>query len=319
MLSFGRWWGQVQMPVLGVDIGAGGIRLVEFARDRRPRIAHYAHRPLPQGAMRDGSILMHDTVRDALRDALRDSGSRLRHTALALPAAAVIKKTLTLPQSLSEDELEMQVEAEAGASLPFARDEIGIDFEVTGPSAIQPDDVDVLLVAARKEKIDERTAIAESVGLKPMIVDVETHALMSAIAMFDAERDASRSQLIAVMQLDPDRSHGFFMLDGVLLYERELGSGLLKNEAAAIEAICQEFNRTLQLFQTATGQSDLHHLYLLGAVPSDLPAALAKRIGVEVSLPNPLRHWSVGARYEIDDHPSACMLACGLALRSFDS
>jgi type IV pilus assembly protein PilM len=304
---------------LGVDIGAGGVRLVEFARGRQPRIAHYAHRPLPQGAMRDGSVLMRDAVCDALRDALRDSGSRLRHTALALPAGAVITKTLTLPRALSEDELEMQIEAEADASLPFARDEIGIDFEITGPSATQPDSVDVLLVAARKEKIDERTAIVEAVGLKPLIVDVETHALMSALALFDVARDPSRSQLIAVLQLDPDRSHGLFMLDGVLLYERELGSALLKKEAAAIDAICQEFNRTLQLFQTATGHTELHHLYLLGAVPSDLPEALARRVGVEVSLPNPLRHWSGGVQYEFDDHPSACMLACGLALRSFDS
>ncbi len=319
MLSLCRWWGQVQMPVLGVDIGAGGIRLVEFARGRQPRIAHYAHRPLPQGAIRDGSILMHDAVCDALRDALRDSGSRLRHTALALPAGAVITKTLTLPNSLSEDELEMQVEAEADASLPFARDEIGIDFEVIGPSANQPDGIDVVLVAARKEKIDERTAIAEAVGLKPLIVDVETHALMSAIALFDAARDASRSQLIAVLQLDPDRSHGFFMRDGVLLYERELGPALLKKESAALDTICQEFNRTLQLFQTATGHAELQHLYLLGAVPTDLPYALSTRIGVQVSLPNPMRHWSGGAQHEVDEHPSACMLACGLALRSLDS
>ena len=319
MLSFGRWWGQAQVPVLGVDISAGGIRVVELARGRQPRVAHYAHRPLPQGAVRDGGILMPDVVRDALRDALRDSGSRVRHAALALPAGAVITKTLTLPQSLTEDELEMQVEAEADASLPFARDEIGIDFDVIGPSASQPDAVDVMLVAARKEKIDERTALAEAAGLKPLIVDVETHALMSAIALFDVARDAPSPQLIAVLQLDPDRSHCFFMLDGVLLYERELGSVSLKKEAAAIESVCQEFNRALQLFQTATGHTELQHLYLLGAVPSDLPDALSRRIGVQVSLPDPLRHWSGGKQHPIDEHPSACMLACGLALRSFDS
>lgn len=307
------------MPVLGIDMGAGGVRVVELSRGRKPRIAHYAHVALPPGAMRDGSIVMRDAVCDALRDALRNSGSRLRNSALALPASAVITKTLTLPRSLSEDELELQVEAEADASLPFARDEIGIDFDVIGPSASEPDSIEVALVAARQEKIDERTAIVEAVGLKPLIVDVETHALMSAIALFDVARDAPSPQLIAVLQLDPDRSHGFFMLDGVLLYERELGPALLKKETAAIDAICQEFERAFQLFQTATGHAELHHLYLLGAVPVELQPALSRRIGVPVSLPNPWLHWSGGTGQEVDEHPSAWMLACGLALRSFDS
>lgn len=314
MLSFGQWWGQSQAPVLGVDIGAGGVRVVEFTRGREPRVAHYAHRPLPQGAVRDGSIVLRDAVCDGLRDALRDSGSRLRHAALALPAGAVITKILTLPQSLSDDELEMQVEAEADASLPFARDEIGIDFELIGPSASQPDSVHVMLVAARKEKIDERTELAEAAGLKPLIVDVESHALMSAVALFDGARGAPAPQLIAVLQLDPDRSHCFFMLDGALLYERELGPAL--PGGTAVDAICQEFNRAFQLFQTATGHSELHHLYLLGAASSDLPQSLSRRIGVQVSLPDPLQYWSGGAQYPADEHPSACMLACGLALRS---
>lgn len=318
MLSFSRWWGQAQTPVLGIDIGAGGIRVVEMARGRQPGIAHYAHRPLPPGAVRDGGIQMRDAVADALRDALRDSGSRLKHAALALPAGAVITKTLTLPQSLSDDELEMQVEAEADASLPFARDEIGLDFDVIGPNASQPDAVDVMLVAARKEKIDERTAIAEAAGLHTLIVDIETHALMSAITLFDIVRDAPPPQLIAVLQLDSDRSHCLFMLDGALVYERDLGALPLKKEAAAIEPICQEFNRAYQLFQTATGHSEVHHVYLLGAVPADLPDALSRRIGAQVSLPDPLQHWAGGKHHALDEHPSACMLACGLALRSLD-
>ena len=317
MRSFGRWWGQAQLPVLGVDIAASGVRVVELRRGRQLRVAHYAHRPLPQGAIRDGGIVLRDAVCDALRDALNDSGSRLRHAALALPAGSVIAKTLSLPAGLSDDELEMQVESEADASLPFARDEIGIDFATLGPSSNQPDSIDVMLVAARKEKIDERASLAEAVGLKPLIVDVESHALMSAVALFDVERGAPAPQVIAVLQLDPDRSHCFFMRDGALLYERELGQSLAKS--AASDAICQEFKRAFQLFQTATGHAELHQLYLLGIVPAELPGALAQRLDVPVSLPDPLSHWSDSVRRTADEHPSASMLACGLAMRSFDS
>jgi type IV pilus assembly protein PilM len=319
MLPFGRWWRQAQVPVLGVDIGAGGVRVVEFTRGRHPCVAHYAHQPLPHGAIRDGAIVMPDVVCDALRTAVHDSGSRLRHAALALPAGVVIMKTLTIPTGLSDDELELQVEAEAEASLPFARDEMGIDFAVTGPNAQQPEAVDVMLVAARREKIDERTGVAEAAGLKPLIVDVESHALMSAVALFDVARGAREPQLIAALQLDPDRSHCFFMLDGALLYERELGPVMLRKETAAIDAICQEFNRALQLFQTATGHSQLHHVYLLGVVPHELAEALAHRMKLQVSLPDPRQRWSGDASPELGEHPSACMLACGLALRGVES
>ncbi len=319
MPLFGRWWRKTQVPVLGVDIGAGGVRVVEFTRDRHPCVAHYAHQPLPQGAIRDGAIVMHDVVCDALRAALRDSGSRLRHAALALPAGVVIMKTLTMPMGLSDDELELQVEAEADATLPFARDEMGIDFAVSGPNAQQPEAVDVMLVAARREKIDERTSVAEAAGLKPLIVDVESHALMSAVALFDVARGAREPQLIAALQLDPDRSHCFFMLDGALLYERELGPVMLRKEAAAIDAVCQEFSRALQLFQTATGHSQLHHVYLLGVAPNELADALSHRMNLQVSLPDPRQRWSGHASPGLGEHPSACMLACGLALRGVAS
>jgi len=97
MLSFHRWWGRTTIPVVGVDISASGVRVMELALSgRHVQIAHYAYQRLPPGAIREGSVVMRDAVCDALRDALRESGSRLRHAALALPASAVIKKNAEL-------------------------------------------------------------------------------------------------------------------------------------------------------------------------------------------------------------------------------
>jgi type IV pilus assembly protein PilM len=263
---------------------------------------------------------MRDAVCDALRDALRESGSRLRHAALALPASAVIKKTLSLPAQSTEDELEMHVEAEAMALLPVAREEIGVDFAVMGPSAQQVDAVDVMLVAARQEKISERAELALSVGLRPQIIDVESQALMSAIGLMVRSSDPTADRLLGVIQIENDQVHAYFMQGEALVFERHLGSLLARKEAGSVESICQEFNRAFQLSQTSAGQASLHHIYLLGPVPADLQSALAQRMSVAVSALDPWQQLAVkpGVMSDNQEHPSACMLVCGLALRSFD-
>lgn len=271
--------------------------------------------------MRDGVVVLQEEVAAALRDAIRASGSRLRDVALALPGGAAIKKTLSLPSMLEEDELELQVEAEAGETLPFPRDEIGIDFAVAGPSPGQPDCVDVVLVAARRERIDERVALARAAGLRPLIVDVASHALMSAIMLADSTREADATRVIAALWIEAERSHCLFMAGGVLLYERELGLAASSGDPAGVERICQEFDRALQLFHTATAHTDPQQIYLLGSVPAELSLVLERRTGTSVVQPDPLSQWSrsmhrIGAA--AGDSPSSCMLACGLALRSFD-
>ena len=321
MLSFHRWWGRTTIPVVGVDISASGVRVMELAPSgRHVQIAHYAHQRLPAGAIREGSVVMRDAVCDALRDALRESGSRLRHAALALPASAVIKKTLSLPAQSTEDELEMHVEAEAMALLPVAHEEIGVDFAVMGPSFQQVDAIDVMLVAARQEKINERAELALAVGLKAQIIDVESQALMSAIGLMVRSSDPAADGLLGVIQIESDQVHAYFMQGEALVFERHLGSLLLRKEASAVEAICQEFNRAFQLSQTSAGQASLHHIYLLGTAPADLQSALAQRMSVAVSAIDPWQQLAVkpGVMSDDHEHPSACTLVCGLALRSFD-
>jgi type IV pilus assembly protein PilM len=263
---------------------------------------------------------MRDAVCVALRDAMRESGSRLRHAALALPASAVIKKTLRLSAQSSEDELEMYVEAEAMALLPVAREEIGVDFAIMGASAQQADAIDVMLVAARQEKINERAELALAVGLNPQIIDVESQALMSAIGLMVRSSELPADHVLGVIQIDADQVHAYFMQGEALLFEKRLSPTLARKEAVAIEAICQEFNRAFQLSQTSAGHTSLHHVYLLGPAPADLKNVLADRMSVAVSTLDPWQQLAVkpGLTSGDHEHPSACTLACGLALRSFD-
>jgi type IV pilus assembly protein PilM len=322
MFSLDRWLGRRQDPVLGIDIGAGGIHLVELGGPGWPlRVRHAGYAPLPHGALRDGSIVMPEAAADALRRALRASGTRLRDAALALSARSVMKKVVSLPEPAHEDDLEDEVDAEAGANLPFERAEVGIDFAVLGPTAGQDGFIDVMLVAARKEKIDERVALAVSAGLRPRIVDIESHAVVAAIGLAEAARATAAPQPVAVLQVDAERSHCLFMLGGELLFERELATPAARHDADPVEQIGIEFERVSQMFRASTSLPDIAHLYLFGALPPGLPAALARRSGLGVTVPDPLLDITGGLERIAPGEQaqaSACLLACGLALRSFD-
>jgi len=151
---------------------------LELVREGKSfRVTHYAREPVPSGALRDGSFSQMDLLTESLRRALKRSGTRLRTAAMALPSGAVIKKILTLPASKYDEEMEIQVETEASQTLPFSLDEISLDFVTVGPSVAHEDHVDVMLVAARKERIDERLALADAVGLRPLVIDVESQVM----------------------------------------------------------------------------------------------------------------------------------------------
>lgn len=322
MHAFRRWWGRASTPMLGVDIGNSGVRVMELVRaGRQLQIAHYAHRRLPPGAIRDGSVVMHEEIAESLHDALRESGSQLRHAALALPPSAVIKKILSLPALSGDDELELHIESEATALLPVAREELGVDFAVVGPSTHQPDSIDVLLVAARQEKINERVELVTAIGLKPLIMDVESNALLAAVSLMLRSTDIPPQALLGVLHIEAEQVYAYFIQDGSLVFERQLGSPLARKESDVVETLSQEFSRAYQLSQTASGSAGLHHVYLLGAAAADLQSILSMRLSVGVS---PLDPWQQlpakpGVSAGEHEHPSACALVCGLALRGFDA
>ena len=120
---------QRSTALLGIDISSAAIRVIELARlSDGWRVEHYAEHELPRTLMREGNIVQVEQITQALSDVIQKSGSRLKEAAMALPPGLVIRKMLTLPNDLSEDEIELQVESEAAQNLPFPLNELNIDF-----------------------------------------------------------------------------------------------------------------------------------------------------------------------------------------------
>ena len=332
MLSLRSWFRRDQTPLLGVDVSPAGVRVIELVREAKGfRVAHFAQESLPPGALRDGSFVQMEALTESLRRALKASGTRLRTAALALPSGVVIKKMQMLPASMYEEELEIQVETEASQTLPFPLDEISLDFATLGPSASEADYVDVMLVAARKERIDERLALAEAVGLRPLVIDVESQAMMTALTMLGPEQHGHQNQPVAMLQLGIEGSHCYVMLNGLVIFERELGLSLPRSDQTKSgadtdslrEAACQELARSLQLFASSTQYPEVAHVYVSGSVHSigdGMVALVQSRIGITASLPDPFASMRLPpTESQLNNDAPAWLTACGLALRSFSA
>ncbi len=342
-LSLFQACGPGMTPAIGIDLTPAEVRLVELTYTTSgPRIAHHARASIAEGGWQSARNGDAAALVDAIRRALKASGTRLRAVALALPAAAVITRTLCLPQDAHEDDIESLVEADAVQSLPFPREEISLDFTILGPSADDEGMVDVLMVAARTERIAQHLGWVEAAGLRPQLVTVDIHAVMAAVAGIKGIKGAKliegRSDALhpphppeSILHVSADGVHCLFMRDGRLLFERELGVPLTIPHEAWLDAACLAWQRHAQLFAASDNSIEIDHLYLTGAgaIGPALAAGLQARLGIGVSRPDPFLHWSsmmpliATMDTAIDDSDVAggspegadYLLACGLALR----
>ena len=167
--------------------------MVELAVDGKGgrRVDRYAIEVLPRDVVADGNIVNLEAAAETVRRAWKRLGTSTRGVALALPASHVITKKIIVAAGQREEELELLVESEANQYIPFALDEVNLDFQVVGPAPSSPEEIEVLIAASRKEKVEDRVAVAESAGLKPAIVDVESYAVLAALEMVEKALTAS--------------------------------------------------------------------------------------------------------------------------------
>lgn len=346
-------------PLVGVDISASSVKLVELSAGVKAgmRLERYAIEPLDRGAMVDGNIDNPEAVADALVRALRKSGCRAKHAALALPSAAVITKRIMLPGGLSDEDYELQVEAEASQYIPFPIEEVNLDFQVLGTAAGSGDDVEVLLAASRKEKVEDRVAVAEMAGLKPVVVDVEQYAARATIDYVSGFLpEQGQGEVMAVFDIGQAVTMLTVSLNGQTIFEREQGFGgnqltqdvvrlygLTPEEAEIkkksgdlpdnfrrdllapfVEQAASEASRALQFFFTSTPYTRVDRVFVAGgcAVIEGLVDAIAQRTNVIAELLSPFQGMefapSVRERQLRQDAP-ALLIGAGLAMRRFDA
>ncbi len=353
--DFGALFSSQNQPLVGLDLSSSSVKLVELSGTAQSgfRLERYAIEPLPKGAISDGNVENIEAVSEAVKRAWKKSGTKIKNIAMALPSAAVITKKIMLPAGLSEEALEVQVESEANQYIPFALEEVSLDFSVIGPAANSVEDVEVLLAASRKEKVEDRVAVSQAAGLKPMVMDIESYAARStAERIIKLMPNEGEGQIIALFTVGAYTTTISVTLNGQAIYEREQafgGSqltqdiarayGLSAEEAEAkkrsgdlpdnyerdllqpfADNIALEVTRALQFFFTSTPYSRVDQILLAGgcAVIPGLVDVVGTRSQAATSILNPFKGMdmssSIREKQARLDAPSL-LVATGLAMR----
>ena len=345
-------------PLIGVDISSSSVKMVELSAVSGGgyRVERYSIEALPREAVADGNIANLEAVSEAIRRGWRRLGTSTKFVALALPASAVITKRIILPAGLRDQELEVQVESEANQYIPFALDEVNLDFQVIGPAASGAEEDEVLIAASRKEKVEDRVAAAEAAGLKALVMDVESYASLSAFELVQAQLpDQGEDKIIALVDAGANVMNVSVLRNGVQVYSREqafggflltqdimrhFGMSLEEAEGAKrssslpenyesdllrpfMDALALEVSRALQFFFTSTQFNQVDHIVLAGgcAVIPGLAETVSGRTQVDTLIANPFANMSLSSKIRpknLTADAPALLVACGLALRRFD-
>jgi type IV pilus assembly protein PilM len=349
--------GKKRHALLGVDFSAAAIKVLELSRSGSGyKVEAFAVEPLPDGAVVDKECRDAGAIGAALARAVKRSGTRLKHCAMAVPSSVIITRTLRLSGKLSEAELEGQVMVEADQYIPYNIEDVNIDFQMLGRNAGNPELVDVLVVASRREHVETRVAIAEAAKLHAEVVDVEAYSIEHATSLLlEQLPDRERKPIVAVVDVGSQVTSVYVMSQeqGVIYTrEQEFGGRLLTEEimqrygmdlkdagnakihgdlppdyaASVLEPFKQnmmdQIQRLLQYFYVTRPQDSIDQIFLGGGCASipGVDEMLEEVAGTPVLIANPFRGMAMARRINkqrfLNDAP-ASMTACGLALRGF--
>lgn len=342
--------------LLGIDISSTSVKLIELSRSGgRYKVEAYAVEPLPPNAVAEKNIAELELVGQAVSRLAAKSRTGLKHAAVAVSGSAVITKQIQMEAGLSGDELETQLKIEADQYIPYPIDEVAIDFEIVGPSSTAGRN-NVLLAACRKENVEIREAALALAGLTAKVVDVEAFALERAYQLVSDQLSGGRENLtVAVVDVGATMTTLSVMRNGSTIYTREQvfggkqlteeiqrryglsfeEAGLAKKQGGLPDdyelevlepfkdGVVQQISRSLQFFFAAGQYTEVDYILLAGGTSSiaGLDRLVQQKLGTPTLVANPFADMSLSSKVNAGalaaDAPSL-MIACGLAMRSFD-
>ena len=346
-------------PLIGVDISSSSVKMVELnvaSKKGGYVVERYAIESLPKDAITDGNINNLDAVSECVQRAWKRMGTRIKNISMALPAAAVITKKILLPAGLRDEDLEYQVESEANQYIPFALEEVNLDFQVIGPAPNNAEEVEVLLAASRKANVEDRVAVAQISGLKVIVMDVEPYAAEMAFEQIRAQLpDGAPDKCVALIDIGASVMNVNVLRNGQSVYSRDqqMGGNQLTQQIQAVfglsaedaesakrngglpdnyendvlspfrESVVMEIARALQFFFTSTQYNEVDYIVLAGgcaALPG-LDDAVATKTQVSTMVANPFALMNLSSRIkprQLQVDAPSLIIACGLAMRRFD-
>lgn len=336
---------------VGLDIGSGLIKVVAIDHGKEPVLSKVGVAPVLQDAIVEGEIMDPGVVGDAIRSAFEAAGLKQKRVVAAVGGRDVIIKKIQVDRMKESDAADV-VRWEAQQHVPFDIEGVQLDFQVLDPDG-EGVQMDVLLVAAKRELVENRAALLSDAGLDPVVVDVDAFALHNA---FEVSYPEAMQGVAAMIHIGHEVTNVNILQEGVPLLTRDLSVGtrkfredLQRERGMSVEdadRLLQGFERSPDLdpFVKSRGEEigvgveragaflasasrdagQIQRVYCSGGgarIPG-LADALAERLRLQVEVADPLKGLSIkdGAfgSLAVDEVGPLLTLAVGLALRKLN-
>lgn len=337
---------------LGLDIGSSYLKAVQLREIRSGfELELFDILPISPELIVEGSIIDAIRLTESLRELLRRSKVKAKDAAISISGhSSVIIKRISLPE-MSEEELSESIKFEAEQYVPFDIEDVNLDFQILGPKE-EPGQMDVILVAVKKDVINDYVSVVKEAGLNTVIVDVDAFALEN---MYGMNYEVEAGKNVALVNIGASTMNMNILRGGVSVFTRDssMGSNIhsdalqkefnityeeaerlkrgeplekvkLADAAALISSasneVFSEVSRSLDYFRSAAVHVEIQELVLSGgcALIKDFPQSLSEKIGIEVSVAEPFKNIFIPKKFEasfIEEMAPIAAVAVGLAIR----
>lgn len=337
---------------LGLDIGSSYIKAVQLKDVRGGyELELFDMIPLAPEIIVDGSIIDSFRLVDTLKELLRKSRIKVKDTVIGIAGhSSVIIKRISLPE-MSEEELSESIKFEAEQYVPFSIEDVNLDFQILGPKE-EPGQMDVILVAVKKDTINEYVNAVREAGLNPIIVDVNHFALEN---MYEINYEIEPIKNVAIVNIGASTINMNILKGGVSVFTRDsaVGSNLhtealqrefnLTYENAerlkrgepienippedafsimdlASEEIIDDISRSFEFYRSTELHEDINEVIVSGgcALIKDFPKYLSEKVGIETKVIEPFKNIKISQKFDssyMEEIAPIAAVATGLALR----
>lgn len=340
---------------VGIDIGASSVKLCQLKKSKRGiLLEHFGMVPLPSETIVDGAMMNSARVVDAIQELVASHRVKNKQAALSISGHSVIIKKIPLPQ-MSREELEESMQWEAEQFIPFDIADVNLDVQIVNPVSVQQGQMDVVLVAAKKDYVNEYTSVIAEAGLDPVVCDVDAFAVEN---MFEVNYEIKDDQTVALINVGASKTNINILVNGVSSFTRDLtiggnafteevqrqmnvsreeaeglkvgtGAGVQSDAVvphevegalrAVAENVTAEIQRSLDFYSATSADPPPTKIHLTGgsAHLQALIRTLSERLGVSVEVADPFRNVQVdaGDREYLTSLAPAAAVVMGLALR----
>ena len=305
--------------IIGIDIGSSSVKLIQLKDNKGSlQLLNVGIMPLSSEAIVDNTLMDRSTITATIKKLIESLGIKVKNVTCSISGNSVIIRKIVLP-AMPQEELEDQITWEAEQYIPFDINDVNMDFQILSPDNNDPSKMNVLLVASKKDIINDYVAVFSEAGLQLSIVDVDSFAVQNA---FEANHDYSSEDVIALVNIGASVMNINVIKNGITLFTRDVQMGgnlyteeiqkqlglsgedaefgkLLANESdneplknvilKINETITQEIRRSLDFYNSTANDERITGVFISGGCSKvfNLIDTITDKISMSVQALNP--------------------------------